>query len=194
MIPRLNFSFAPHLGLPVRVALTSSVIVKAEFSLNCLLVAHIFSPLPVRICPPPFPRRAIIPSSPCPSPSFTWTTFSGRRASRPIAPSRFPMHLDSARRPGGHGQFCTRGGRIARRGHQESQTARDFPFDDTDPYKVLEGASYALAVPGRTRNVGQPRLAHCRVCRRARNRTVIFTPPAPLIPHIRTPGPARTGG
>ncbi len=35
-----------------------------------------------------------------------------------------------------------------------------FPFDDTDPYKVLEGASYALAVQPDPEIVGLPGLAH----------------------------------
>jgi hypothetical protein len=49
---------------------------------------------------------------------------------------------------------CEETGRIANfelaakrlRGEQTGEHRGDYPFDDTDPYKVLEGASYALAV------------------------------------------------
>ena len=69
-----------------------------------------------------------------------------------------------------------------------------YPFDDTDPYKVLEGASYSLAVqpdPKLRRVFGQ---AHRRSSPRRRNRTAIFTPRARLIRSIRTRGREPSAG
>ena len=76
----------------------------------------------------------------------------------------------------------------------KNKKAPGFPFDDTDPYKVLEGASYALAVKARSQDEGIPGRAYRPDRRRHRSRTDTFTPRAPSIPSIRTNGPARSAG
>jgi DUF1680 family protein len=75
----------------------------------------------------------------------------------------------------------------------ENRKPPGFPFDDTDLYKVLEGASYTLAVHP------DPQMSACldsliAKFAAAQEPDGYLTPPAPLIPRIRTLGPARTGG
>jgi hypothetical protein len=75
----------------------------------------------------------------------------------------------------------------------ENRKPPGFPFDDTDLYKILEGASYSLAVHP------DPQMSACldsliAKFAAAQEPDGYLTPPAPLIPRIRTLGPARTGG
>ena len=120
------------------------MIVKAEFPLNCLLVATFFTIASSNL-------SAAIPAS----------------RDYPVKPVPFTVvHLDdvfwaprletnrAVTIPHAFGQ-CQASGRmdnfdraanVLRGGNLENRQAPGFPFDDTDPYKVLEGASYALAV------------------------------------------------
>ena len=91
-------------------------------SSGCRFFAGRSPPFSVSICWQPARRRRITPSSPRRSPPFTWTTLSGRPASKPTATSPFPMLLDM-QGVRAHEQFRTRGRRVARRKHREPQTA-----------------------------------------------------------------------
>ena len=68
-----------------------------------------------------------------------------------------------------------------------------YPFDDTDVFKIIEGASYSLQVlpdPG----LSATSTAWWHLFQRRRKKTAIYIPPAPSTPKIRTKWPERNAG
>ena len=66
-------------------------------------------------------------------------------AHRDQPPGEHPVRLPAVRAVGPHGQLRPRRDGAARRAVLE-QAAAGYPFDDTDVYKVIEGAAYTLSV------------------------------------------------
>jgi DUF1680 family protein len=86
--------------------------------------------------------RVIILFNPCHSLRSIATTFSGPHGSRLIAWSPSHLHLSNARN---RVAWTTSTGKALRGQSLSNRKPPPYPFDDTDPYKVLEGASYVLA-------------------------------------------------
>ena len=90
-------------------------------------------------------RSRTIRSSRCRSPPCISTTCSGRRASRSIAPRAFRRRSSSASSPAASTSSSARP-RVLRGEPNVDKRPPGYPFDETDLYKVIEGASYSLSV------------------------------------------------
>ncbi len=84
-------------------------------------------------------------SSRCRSPPSTSPTSSGRRASRSTAPSSIPSAFEQCELTGRVALF-DRAAAVLRGDATVDKRPPGYPFDETDLYKVIEGASYSLSV------------------------------------------------
>ncbi len=75
-----------------------------------------------------------------------------------------------------------------------NKKAPGYPFDDTDVYKVIEGASYRTQLCSRTRSSTLTWTASLPKSPRPRKKTVISTRRAPSIRSTRIPGLASSAG